>query len=266
MKKERMKGFACGVMVAVLVLGLAGTAVASVSQKSVTAHYRDIKITLNGATITPTDAHGNPVEPFLINGTTYLPVRGVASALGMDVSWDGETSTVILSDEAETLRTRYADRLVAICAFHEMGVAAELAIDKIDLIENNVHRCVYDDTISMAEAIIGIEDAASEFEDIFETFSAERNLMNELDVSYMAAEVKMAKDIFTQAQKAFSEMRTLKESAIAFVRNQNETTLNDLLLDYELAYRYLIDARADSESAFSEAFDAFCQDLTSGLT
>ncbi|MBQ9997667.1 MAG: hypothetical protein IJP19_01465, partial [Clostridia bacterium] len=32
------------------------------------------------------------------NGTTYLPVRAVASALGMDVDWDGNTSTVILSN------------------------------------------------------------------------------------------------------------------------------------------------------------------------
>ena len=53
---------------------------------------------LNGKEIVPTDANGNVVEPFTIDGTTYLPVRGIASALGMNVGWDGETNTVSLDN------------------------------------------------------------------------------------------------------------------------------------------------------------------------
>lgn len=58
--------------------------------------YRGIRITLDGTAVSPTDGDGNAVEPFLLNGTTYLPVRAIASALGLRVSWDGETSTVAL--------------------------------------------------------------------------------------------------------------------------------------------------------------------------
>ena len=69
-------------------------------EASATLVYKDIKITLDGKEITPTDANNIPVEPFVIDGTTYLPVRGVASALGLSVGWDGSTNTVILSTQS----------------------------------------------------------------------------------------------------------------------------------------------------------------------
>ena len=58
--------------------------------------YKNIKITLDSKEITPTDANGNYAEPFIIDGTTYLPVRGISSALGLGVDWDGNTNTVKL--------------------------------------------------------------------------------------------------------------------------------------------------------------------------
>lgn len=97
--KERTKGFLAGVLVSVLVVALGIPALASVYDKAVQIYYRDIKVTLNGQTITPKDAQGNPVEPFLMSGTTYLPIRGIASALGLEVQWDQATSTVRLTTE-----------------------------------------------------------------------------------------------------------------------------------------------------------------------
>ena len=36
-------------------------------------------------------------EPFIYDGTTYLPVRAVGEAVGKTVGWDGKTNTVTLS-------------------------------------------------------------------------------------------------------------------------------------------------------------------------
>ena len=95
--KERSRGFISGVLASVITLSLIGTASATIGPRNITADYSDIKITLNGTEITPTDANGTMVEPFAVNGTTYLPVRAVANALGIDVQWDGATNTVDLS-------------------------------------------------------------------------------------------------------------------------------------------------------------------------
>lgn len=79
---------------AVLVTGSA-MAITGTMQKDVT--YRNIKITLDGSAIEAKDASGNNVEPFIMDGSTYLPVRSVANALGLGVNWNNATSTVELS-------------------------------------------------------------------------------------------------------------------------------------------------------------------------
>ncbi len=40
------------------------------------------------------DTNGNNIEPFVYNGTTYLPVAAVAKALDKKVKWDGDTKTI----------------------------------------------------------------------------------------------------------------------------------------------------------------------------
>ena len=57
-----------------------------------------IKIVVDGQKINPKDANGNKVEPFIYNGTTYLPVRAIADALGKEVYWDGPNYTVYLGE------------------------------------------------------------------------------------------------------------------------------------------------------------------------
>ena len=67
-------------------------------RKPVEVIYRDIGIIIDGVPVVPRDAAGNIVEPFLIAGTTYLPIRAVAEALGKEVGWDGDTGTVSIFD------------------------------------------------------------------------------------------------------------------------------------------------------------------------
>ncbi|MGI6029769.1 MAG: stalk domain-containing protein [Candidatus Heteroscillospira sp.] len=101
--KKQFKGFIQGVIVATLILCFALPTLAA-WQKQATLHYNDIKITVDGEPVEPRDANGNAVEPFIIDGTTYLPVRGIAEALGLNVTWDGATNTAVLTgDEPEEL-------------------------------------------------------------------------------------------------------------------------------------------------------------------
>lgn len=72
-----------------------------------TLTYRSIKINIDGKTIQPTDANGTPVDPFIISGTTYLPLRAVAGALGCSVDWDADTSTITLTSGAAASGAEY---------------------------------------------------------------------------------------------------------------------------------------------------------------
>ncbi len=94
--KDKIKGFLAGASVAVILCST--TVFADSISKAVTAVYNNIKIVIDGEEITPKDANGNVVEPFIVDGTTYLPVRAVASALGKDVNWDGNTNTVYIGE------------------------------------------------------------------------------------------------------------------------------------------------------------------------
>ena len=99
MEKIINRGFIAGVLVT-LVFTMAFPAFGSVGAKMVKVSYDNIKITLNGQQITPRDGQGNIVEPFIYEGTTYLPIRAVANALGLAVDWDSGNKTVILGTGA----------------------------------------------------------------------------------------------------------------------------------------------------------------------
>ena len=51
---------------------------------------------VDGQLFVPKDAKGNTVEPIIYDGTTYLPLRAVATALGKDITYDSKTSSVYI--------------------------------------------------------------------------------------------------------------------------------------------------------------------------
>lgn len=53
-------------------------------------------IVIDGALLSATDVNGNTVEPFIENGTTYVPVRAVASAFDAEITWEQSTLTVYI--------------------------------------------------------------------------------------------------------------------------------------------------------------------------
>jgi len=85
-----------------LFLLLAAPGYADPLKKSIEVTYNNIQLVVDGKRIVPQDVNGNIVEPFIYNGTTYLPVRAVSEALGKTVEWDGATQTVYVSDKKNT--------------------------------------------------------------------------------------------------------------------------------------------------------------------
>lgn len=100
--REKTKGFIAGVIAASAISGIVLGVAAEDIYKTVQIAYDNIKICIDGAIIEPKDANGNTVEPFTLDGTTYLPVRAVAGTFNKEVDWDDATSTVYIGKKPES--------------------------------------------------------------------------------------------------------------------------------------------------------------------
>ncbi len=110
-KSKRILSLAVALVLALALIPTAVIAADTIKKQMIEANYMGIKIVVNGIEVTPTDATGHAVEPFASNGTTYLPVRAVAAALGQDVEWDGETKTVYIGDNIPGKTTNWMQKL-----------------------------------------------------------------------------------------------------------------------------------------------------------
>jgi len=106
--KKALKGYVAGVLSTIFLLAVATGvfAVAASRTENISVTFNNIGLVVNGQRINPTDAQGNAVEPFIWDGTTYLPVRALADALEQDVRWDGSTNTVYIGQEPSQAQTR----------------------------------------------------------------------------------------------------------------------------------------------------------------
>ena len=95
--KKRLQGLVAGILIGAMLTG--GMTFAKNETEIIEALYNNINIYVDGVKIEPKDAAGNAVEPFIYNGTTYLPVRAVGEAMGKTVTWDGATQSVYLGDK-----------------------------------------------------------------------------------------------------------------------------------------------------------------------
>lgn len=81
-----------------LICAMALGAAAAVTVQRITADLRpDISVTVDGKKQDLLSQDGAAVSPITYNGTTYLPVRALSEALGLDVAWDQNTQSVILT-------------------------------------------------------------------------------------------------------------------------------------------------------------------------
>lgn len=94
--KEKLQGLAAGVLIGTLITG--GTAFAKSVTEKIEVRYDNIKVYKDNVLYELKDSNGSVIEPFIYNGTTYMPVRGTASLADMEVTWDGASRSVYLWD------------------------------------------------------------------------------------------------------------------------------------------------------------------------
>ena len=95
--RKNLKPYIAGLLTAFLLCGFIGVATANTGKVMQELEYRDIRVSLDGKVLDLRNAIGEKVEPFMFGGTNYLPVRALAEALGLNVSWDGKEVMVVLT-------------------------------------------------------------------------------------------------------------------------------------------------------------------------
>lgn len=94
-----MRKYLAGFLTATLLFAVSATAFAAVGNSQITVSYNNIKVYVDQTLADLKDVNGNKVEPFIYNGTTYLPVRAVSEALGKEVSWDNAAKAVYVGTQ-----------------------------------------------------------------------------------------------------------------------------------------------------------------------
>ena len=110
--KEKIRVFISGFIVAALIFGLTVGTFASSLSETIEVVYNNIKLVIDGQNIKfGKDTAGNQIEPFIYNGTTYLPVRTVGEAIGKDVDWDSKTNTIYIGNNNISEEIAYLSKL-----------------------------------------------------------------------------------------------------------------------------------------------------------
>lgn len=87
------------IILALALMLVFSTVVFAARKVNITVTYDNVKVVVDGRQVQfGKDTKGKQIEPFIYNGTTYLPLRAVAEALGKQVQWDKNTNTAFLGD------------------------------------------------------------------------------------------------------------------------------------------------------------------------
>lgn len=97
MRKNLLKSLALMVMTSLLTL----TVVAANPQiYKITAYINnELKFTVNGESFHPKDENSKSISPIVYDNRTYLPVRAISEAVGLDVDYDESTNTIVIGDD-----------------------------------------------------------------------------------------------------------------------------------------------------------------------
>lgn len=133
----------------VLSLGMfTAGALAASGTRTIEVTYRDIKLVVDGTEVALKDGAGNSIEPFLYNGTTYLPVRAVGEALGKEVNWDGNTNTVYVGAMSAPLPYQVNNGTIYDGKNADASFSVAGKVYKTGVMLQSVHSSVYENNSS----------------------------------------------------------------------------------------------------------------------
>ncbi|WP_054742874.1 copper amine oxidase N-terminal domain-containing protein [Cellulosilyticum ruminicola] len=169
---------------------LCATAVSAANYtKTITATYRNIDVTYNGASKTLS------AEPFLVDGSTYVPLRAVSEIMGADVKWNGTTNTVTITNAAGSADSTALEQQLATANYQVTTLQRELENVKKELETYKTNNSTNNSSSTSGTDITSAELTATEkflsdtyadyFDDIYFDFDiTKKGARLQLEISY----------------------------------------------------------------------------------
>lgn len=253
-KLNNCKWFVLGIAVCLVCVTMVVPAIAAaITTKNAQLEYSGMKISLNGNAVTPKDANGNVVDPFVIDGTTYLPVRAIGSALGMGVDWDRDTNTVKLSNST----SNYAILLNSCTAlnmvyqrlehFYNYSQIMDIGINNNTVINKN-----YKDYFDTIDPHIG-SDA-----DLESSIKSVQTKISSISTSDQTV-LKYVEQVKDDCASLISSLNSVRGMRSAIYRMENGySDGNNMFLDNQADY---VQSISISESGINRDLDGLSQEI-----
>ena len=173
-----------------------GALAATTYKKSIEVEY-GITLDINGSTPALTDANGKTVQPFVYNGTTYVPIRAVAENMGASVGYFSDTDTAqIWQDDKE-----------AMFAAHKIERACHQFADTLDVFSITLPSTLDTETIDTFTMLATLYyEEATEAVD----YVIENNNVLATDIVSISNELIKQYDAYTKAINAFKSYSITK--------------------------------------------------------
>lgn len=91
---KNQKSFFLGMGTMLLIMVILMPIVSFAANGSISAMLSDIAIYVNNKQLDMTDENGNAMQPIIYNGRTYLPIKPIADAINLPVTWVAKTKSV----------------------------------------------------------------------------------------------------------------------------------------------------------------------------
>jgi hypothetical protein len=209
MKNKKFRKIAILVAVMMLVMSFSSTGFASWLDQTIKASYRNITVFVNGTMKQAKTAQGAVVEPFIVDGTTYVPLRGISEMLGYQVTFNPTTYRIdITGADVSTLTNQILQQQITIKTLE----------DKVKALEAQL-------------ADNGIED----FEDMEEYLLDEYPTLGDLDIDGIVLdgdedEIELEVSVYLKSSTAKGDWTELRDSRI---KSYLQSLVDELLDEYD---------------------------------
>lgn len=179
--KKKLLALVLGASILALSLGFTGAADAATSTLSV--QFKNLKIYFNGQLATL------GAQPLIVNGSTYLPVRAMATLMNKTIDWNATTQSITIKDKPDGTVAALEAQIVLLKA----QLAAKEEVDINDVEDN-------------------LNDDYSDFEDL----EWEINLSGDEDDVVLTAEVDLGTsgDKSTYNDLSSSQLRSFLQKMV----------------------------------------------------